>query len=331
MSRDPALSVVVVTPHDFPQIRRTIRHLAAQDIAEQLELVLVAPSAEAVSDRGSEVDAFGSVRIVAEGPIPNVDHAAAGGILAASADIVAVIEDHGYVQPGWARAIVDAYRDRRWVSVGPVMENANPRTGLSWGNLLLGYGWWTDPERAGEMPDVPGHNGSYRRASLVTYGADLAPRMGRNGDLHDRLRETGGRMYLAAGARVAHANPSRLAPTADLRFHAGRLYGAGRAGSQRWRLVRRLLYAAAAPLIPLVRLRRLHAEHLAAGRHLEHLFPRILPGLLLALAFDAAGQATGYLRGPGRAPQVLAVFEMDRIQHLRRSERRQLGPVGTRR
>lgn len=321
----PALSVVVVTPRDFGQIRRTVRHLREQDVASALELVLVAPSQAALADRGhGELDGFGAVRTVTLGTIPDVDRAAAHGMLAASAPVVAVVEDHAFVQRGWAQAIIEAYRDAPWVAVGSTIENANPRSATSWANLLLGHGWWIDPSQAGEMADVPGHNGSYRRSALAPFGDDLPDRMGRDGDLHDRLRAQGGRMYLAADARVAHVNPSRLTATADLRLHAGRLYGATRAAGDRWSPVKRLLYALASPLIPLVRLRRLHADHLAAGRRHHELLPRILPALLGALGVDAAGQAVGYLRGPGRAAQRLAVFEMDRRRHLVTAERKLL-------
>lgn len=325
MSGVAALSVVVVTPHDFAHVRRAVRHLQAQDAAGEIELVLVAPSADALSDAGDgELAGFAATRTVAVGPVANVDRAAARGVLAAGADVVAVIEDHGYAQAGWARAVIDAHRAGPWVAVGSVMENANPRGSLSWANLLLGYGWWIDPGRAGEMRDVPSHNGSYRRSALARFGAELPDRMVRGGDLHDRLRDEGGRMFLAAQARIAHTNPSLLSATAALRFQAGRLYGAERWVREGWSAPKRTAYAAAAPLIALVRLRRLRAEHLATGRRHHRIFPQVLPGLVAALLFDAAGQAAGYLAGPGRSRQVLAVFEMDRIRHLTAADRRQL-------
>ncbi|WP_299958629.1 glycosyltransferase family 2 protein [uncultured Modestobacter sp.] len=325
MTASPALSIVVVTPHDFAHVRRTVRHLREQDVAGQLELVLVATTESAVADaRPSELAGFSAVRTLAVGPIPNVDRAAARGVLAVGADLVAVIEDHAYVRPGWARALLAAYADAPWVSVGSVMENANPDSGLSWANLLLGYGWWIDPAAAGEMRDVPSHNGSYRRAALAAFGDELPDLMVRGGGLHDRLRAEGGRMFLAADARIAHVNPSTVPATADLRVNAGRLYGDDRRRQERWSAVKRVLYAAAAPLIPVVRFRRIHAEHLAPGRAHAQLSRRVLPGMVAALLFDAAGQAAGYLRGAGRAPDVLAVFEMDRMQHLRRSDRERL-------
>lgn len=321
MSTPPELSVVIVTPHDFAQIRRSVRHVREQDLAERTELLVVCTRESAVADaRASELTGFHGVRFVPVGAIDNVDHAATHGVLAARAPVVAIVEDHAYVQPGWARAIVDAYTTGPWVSVGSVMENANPRRSLSWANLLLGYGWWIDPAAAGEMHDVPSHNGTYRTAVLQAFGDDLVTHVGRDGDLHDLLRADGGRMYLAHEARVAHANPSRLAPTADLRVNAGRLYGCERAEQAGWSDLKRAIYIALAPLIPVVRLRRLRGEHLVEGRHHHQLRRRILPGLLVALLLDAWGQVLGYLGRPGPAKQVLATFEMDRMQHLTRSD-----------
>lgn len=214
---------------------------------------------------------------------------------------------------------------RRSIGVGRIRDqNANPESSLSWANLVLGYGWWIDPARAGEMNDVPSHNSSYHRLAVANFGEELPGLMVRSGGLHERLRAQGGRMFLAADARIAHVSPSLVTATTDLRFHAGRLYGDERRAQQSWSPVKRWIYAVAAPLIPIVRFRRLHAEHLAPGCAHHRLSRRILPGLLAALVMDAAGQAAGYLRGAGRAPAVLAVFEMDRMQHLRASDRRRL-------
>ncbi|MGB5952557.1 MAG: hypothetical protein WBG57_08615 [Ornithinimicrobium sp.] len=321
MSTAPSLSVVVVSPSDFAQVRRSVRHLSGQDTADQIELILVATSPASVADHHPwEFDRFAAVRIVAYGLITNVDRAAALGVSEASADIVAVVEDHAFVGPGWARAVMEAYRAADWVSVGSVMENANPSSSLSWANLLLGYGWWVDPARCGAIFDVPGHNGSYARSALAALSEELPDLMVRGGGLHDRLRAAGGRMYLAADARIAHLNPSRPSSTAKLRYNAGRLYGHIRAETERWSPVKRAAYALACIVIPYVRLQRLHAEHLAVGRAHHHLTPRILPGLLLALSLDAAGQAAGYLAGPGRAQEVAATFEMDRMRHLSRAD-----------
>jgi len=78
-------------------------------------------------------------------------------------------------------------------------------------------------------------------------------------------------------------------------------------------------------LIPLIRYRIFKREFFNGGKRRE-LYPRVVPALLLGLLMDALGQMAGYALGPGNAPAVLAVFEMDRMQHLIASDRRQLTP-----
>lgn len=322
----PQLSVVVVTPTRFGQVRRTVDHLRRQSAAGRIELVLVCPTADAVDDADpAELAPFAAVQVVPVGPIPNVDRASADGIHAARAEVVAIVEDHAFVQPGWAEGLLAAYASGDWTAVGSVMSNANPRTHLSWCNLLLAYGWWLHPERAGVHEDVPGHNISYRRAALTAFGEDLRDRLGRAGDLHDRLRASGAAMLLAPDAGVAHVNPSRWRSTTQLRVEAGRLYGWTR--SRAWSPARRLLYALGSPLIPFVRLLRLRGDQLA-GSGAAHLVPAVVPTLLAVLVLDAFGQALGYLAGPGRSVQVLATFEMDRRQHLARVDTPLLAPIG---
>ena len=50
------------------------------------------------------------------------------------------------------------------------------------------------------------------------------------------------------------------------------------------------------------------------------------PWLLLGLAFDAAGQALGFVAGVGGARARLATFEMDRAEHLNRADRARFYP-----
>lgn len=270
----------------------------------------------------AEAEDFCRVRTVAAGPISNVDRAAAHGIRQATAPVVALVEDHAYPEPGWASAIVRAH-EGPWAAVGSAVTNANPATLLSWANLLIPYGRWSEPAERGETDMVSRHNVSFKRAVLMAYGDDLEHMLGREGGLLEDLRANGHRFYLEPQARYAHANPSRLASTFELRFSAGRLYGANRAAKGRWSLGRRLLYALGGPLIPLVRFRNIQRELFQAGRH-GTLAPRVYPALLLALAFDGAGQVVGYLGGPGQTEHKLAMFEYDRLRHLTQRDRNRL-------
>jgi Glycosyl transferase family 2 len=323
----PALSVVLVTAGGFGNIRRTVRHLRAQTVQSRLELIVVASSEAAIVDRQPhETAGFQRVVVVPAGPIDNVDTSAAAGIRRATAPVVAIIEDHAYPEPEWAAALVEAHRDSH-AAIGPAVLNANPSSLLSWTNMLLAYGRWGEDAPPGEIDDIARHNSSFKREALLAYGDDLERLLGREGGLLQDLRAKGHRLLLQPAARIAHVNPSRLVSTADLRFNAGRLYGASRAARNRWSMPKRLLYAAAGPLIPFVRFRRLRKDLFGAGQR-RALVPRVYPALLLGLAFDGAGQMAGYLFGAGRSPDKLAVFEMDRLQHLTARDRQAIDEAG---
>lgn len=322
----PDLSVVVVTAASYDSISRTVESLRRQTIAKNIELVVVAPDSASVSDRLAALSDFHSIRIVAAGPIDNVDHAAAPGLLAAAAEIVASIEDHAFPDSDWAERLLAGWADPGCVAVGSTVFNANPRSALSWTNILIAYGQWRPGTPDGQIDWIASHNTSYRRAALVPFGNNLAPLMGREGLLLKELRARGGHFRFASKARVAHVNPSTLTATAALRFDAGRLYGARRAAEENWPVWKRFFYAALSPLIPFIRYRRMRLE----------LFSDADPAvserkygwaLFVGLIFDAAGQAAGYLADAGGAPRRLAVFEMDRLQHLTKHDRERFQPI----
>lgn len=320
MTAPPVLSVVLVTAGSFANLRRTVRHLRAQTVQRQLELVIVAASEAAVADREPhETDGFARVVVVPAGPIENVDKAAAPGILQATSPVVAIIEDHAFPEPAWAEALIEAHRNPH-AGVGPAVLNANPSSLLSWTNMLIAYGRWGEKATPGEIDDIARHNSSFKREVLAAYGSRLEQLLGREGGLLKDLRASGHKFYLEPAARIAHVNPSRLASTMDLRFNAGRLYGATRAVRNRWSLPKRVTYAAAGPLIPLLRFYRLRKELFGAGQRRE-LVPRVFPALLFGLTMDGLGQMAGYLFGTGRSLDKLSVFEMDRIHHLTARDR----------
>lgn len=319
----PMLSVVLVTPTGLPQLRRTLESIAAQTIAERIELLVVAPSADLLDEAGGLTRRFQSTRVIATSPIVNVDHAVARGLLEAKAPIVASIEDHAYPEPEWAERLIDAFDDDS-VAVGSAILNANPGAPLSWSNMLIAYGQWSEATPAGEIGWVALHNGSYRRASLEPFGAELCRLFNREGEVLLRMREAGGRFRFAPMARIRHVNPSSLSSTARLRIDAGRLYAANRARDERWSWPRRLVFVALGGAVPVLRYARMRRELFAGRRDLSE--ARHGPALLIGLIFDAIGQVAGVLTGPGGARDRLATFEMNRMDHLSRSDRAIFAP-----
>jgi len=315
----PWLSVVVVTPDRLATVRKTLRHLKSQSICGRIEILIVAPASEGLGLDESELREFYGHRVVEVGHMRSTARARAAGVRAASAEVVALVEDHAFPAPGWAEALVERHAEE-WAAVGPVMSNANPRSATSWANLLIEYAPWLEPCEAGEREHLPGHNGSYKRALLLEYGGRLEAMLDAESVLHWDLRARGHRLYLEPRARVFHQNFSAPAPSLALRFNGGRLFASARARG--WPAWRRALYACASPLIPLVRCARIVGELSKPGRP-RRLMPKVLPALFAGLAFDGAGELAGYAFGAGDAMRKLSDMEFHRGRYMAARDRRE--------
>jgi hypothetical protein len=174
------------------------------------------------------------------------------------------------------------------------------------------------PIGAVEMAFLPGHNSSYKRDDLLALGGRLERLMEAETVLHMEWSAQGRRLRVEPKAVARHVNYSRWRSWVPVQVLAGRLFGGVRAAT--WPRRKQLFYAAASPLIPLVRFWRCVGEFRKPGRRLSELV-RMAPALALGLALDGFGQCLGYLRGPGDAMARLARYEFNRVDHVRPEER----------
>jgi Glycosyltransferase like family 2 len=314
MSSAPALSIVVVTDA-YETIRSTLRHVAAQAIADRIELVAVVPRGVEVPRDASELAGLWGVQTVEIDSIESLSWARAPGIRAAHAPVVVLTESHVYPEPGWAEALLAAV-EQGWAVVGPRVTNANPRSKISWANLFIDYGPWIGGGRR-ELVDLPGHNSAYRREVLLELGDELGELLEAEYFMHARLRERGHRLLLEPAAGMRHVNVSRLGSLLLERFNTGRRFGAAR--GRTFSPARRLLYAAASPAIPLVRLPRIIRDLDRSGLRGE-LLPGMLPALLFGLVVSAYGELVGYLAGPGDSMLHLSRIELHKERYLGRRD-----------
>ncbi len=140
--------------------------------------------------------------------------------------------------------------------------------------------------------------------------------------MHWGLRQRGERLLLSRHALVRHVNFS----LPGVFFRAQILNGRNFAGvrSREWRVLRRVLWVMASPLIPIVRAWRLRRAFAGAGAAGESAPWRALPVFLFGLALDGAGQALGYARGPGNDADQLAHYEFARSRFITADDRRAL-------
>jgi hypothetical protein len=312
-----SMSVVLATPGAFATIATTVDHLRRQTIAHQLELVIVAPSFEVLAADTAVFQGLWGHQVVGVGPLISVGQANAAGVRAARAELVVFAEDHCFPEPTWAEALVERHARGDVVAVGPVFRNANPETLVSWCDFAIGYGPWIDPAPAGDQPFLAGHNSSYRTSLLRSLDGRLEELLASETVLHLELRKRGQRLALEPRARTAHTNFGRLRSWLPVQYHCGRVFAAQRA--KKWGWLRRGFYAAASPLIPMVRFIRAAGQLRRAAPRPSML--RLGPVLGMGLAADAFGQFFGYLMGPGSSSHQLVRFEFRRIDHVPESDR----------
>lgn len=316
MNDAPLLSVVAVVPRSLRAYRHTLRHLRAQTIVDRIELVIACPNRGVLAGQEAVLEGFAALQIVETGPLHTLAQGYVACIGVARAPYLAFTEDHCFMPPDWAGKLVAKLKEG-YAAVGPTMSLANPASALSRAGLSIEYGPWYANRDTGEREHLPGHNSAYRVDVLRAYGDALEERLHGESLLHWDLRARGERLYQRDDLTVQHICYSTWGAVARGYWHYARCFGAQRA--QSWGWGRRILQALAWPLVPFVRLRRIHAEHQASTRGFA--FAPLIPHFLAALSFSALGEAAGYLFGAGESPGKLLDYEIERERHVNAQDR----------
>jgi hypothetical protein len=287
----PELAVVVPSVNGLDDLLGCLAALDAQRDEVALEVLVVDRLGEHVRHQVRRHTPWARVLpVAADTTIPAMRAAA---FAAATADAVAVIEDHVIVPRGWARRILDALQGEE--VVGGAVENAATETRLDWAAFLCEYSHCIPPLPEGEVDWLTGNNVVYRRALLDANRDALGDGKWEN-QLHDRLRESGHRLVCRPDIVVGHRKHYSFGEYFSQRYLYARSYAGARvAGAP---LSRRLAYGLAAFALPPLLLYRTVRRVLAKGRHTDHLW-RGLPLVALFVCAWGAGEVAGYLLGAG--------------------------------
>ena len=105
--------------------------------------MLVSLSGEPLAVEAEDLQVFASrLIVVPETPLTLAEGRAAG-VRAAGAPFVHIGETHAFPRPDWAAALI-ASLGGEWAAVVSGLGNANPRSVISWSNLIVDYGPWLD-------------------------------------------------------------------------------------------------------------------------------------------------------------------------------------------
>jgi hypothetical protein len=307
MSR-PALSVICLLGSRRERVPRLSAAIAAQTAAEDLEVVLIGSD----GGLGSLTDGLRCKRVPWP-PSLSYGEARAVGAREASGEIIAFLLDHCYPEPGWAEALIKAYRDRPWAAVGYSFRNANPGSYASQATFLAHFGPW-EAAPPGETSLLPGNDVSYRRSALLELDPGLGELLDIDSSVHRRLLASG--LSLAVEPRAVVADECFESVLDVCRANAvyATLLAVRRAQAEHWSRGRRLVGALAAPVVAtVVRLARIWRG--SRGRRTGLI--RYMPPLTAICLGWGLGESRGYLFGEGRAPARLVYWELEAVRARR--------------
>ncbi len=240
-----------------------------------------------------EFPAMEVIAVPAGTTIPAMRHHAFG---IATGDVVAVIEDHVIVPPGWGRQLVDQVAAGHDVVGGPIANAADQRL-LDWSTFLCEYSACLPPLPAGPSTWLPGNNIGYRRTLLERYREVTAEGKWEN-RLHDAMRADGVELWCDADLIVGHKKHFGFAEYIGQRYLYSRSYAGARV--QGAPLPRRLLTGVAAFALPPLLLLRTERAILAKGVS-PGLVARTAPLIGIYLLAWGWGEVVGYWFGAGNA------------------------------
>jgi hypothetical protein len=289
------LSVVVPAVNDASLLEHTLSALTAQDGDVRLEILVPERTGDAA--RRLVEERFPEARVIAVPPGTTIPAMRRMAFEAATAPVVAVIEDHVTVPPDWAARLLDEVSEDRPVVGGWIRNEATGRLSDR-AAYLCEYGHMLRPIPAGESAWVTGNNVAYHRSVLERFAEVVAEERWEN-HLHDTIRDSGlpltVRPDIVAGHRMLYRSGWEYAGQRYLysRAFAGmRAAGRGRG--------RALILGLGAFLLPPVLLFRIVKNGWGASVSRTDLVMS-LPLLTLFVSAWALGEVVGAWAGPGDA------------------------------
>lgn len=289
MSAD--LSVVIASVNGMPYLGRCLGALAEH--CDRAEVIVADWTDEAT--RAAVRERWPSVKLLSYDEPRTVPELRADGVFAATAPVVALIEDHCLVTEGWGERLLGGHRSGHAVVGGPVRNVVTDRL-RDWAAFFCEYSAVMEPMPRGAVAGLPGMNVSYGRKAIAAI-EDLL-REGRwENWLHARLVDRGFELYCEPDAVIEHDKDFGLREFFSQRYHYSRSYAGMRNPTLGWR---RVLYAIGTPfLVPL--LYRRMARNVFSRRRARKEFALATPLILAYVVVWAVGEAIGYAFGGGRS------------------------------
>ena len=224
----PPVSVVMPVRNEERHLAESVRHILAQDYPGPIELLLaVGPSADRTAQIARDLAAADPRITVAANPGGQIPAALNAALRAARHEIIARVDGHALLPPGYLRTAVATLAETGAADVGGVMaaEGVTPfQQAVAWGmTSKAGVGSAAFHTGGGAGPTLSVYLGVYRREAIEQAGGwDEEMLRAEDWELNYRIRARGGVIWFIPELGVTYRPRDSLRALGAQYFHYGR-------------------------------------------------------------------------------------------------------------
>jgi hypothetical protein len=224
----PPVSVVMPVRNEERHLAESVRHVLGQDYPGPLELVLaVGPSADRTEPIARDLAAADPRVMVVANPSGRIPAALNAALRAARHEIIARVDGHALLPPGYLRIAVATLAQTGAADVGGVMaaEGVTPfQQAVAWGmTSRAGVGSAAFHTGGGAGPTLSVYLGVYRREAIEQAGGwDEEMLRAEDWELNFRIRAHGGVIWFTPEVRVTYRPRGSVRALGAQYFHYGR-------------------------------------------------------------------------------------------------------------
>jgi succinoglycan biosynthesis protein ExoA len=224
----PPVSVVMPVRNEERHLAESVRHVLGQDYPGELELVLaVGPSADRTELIARELAAADRRLTVVANPTGKIPAALNAAVRAVRHDVIARVDGHALLPPGYLRTAVAVLAATGAADVGGVMAAEGVTTfqqAVAWAmTSKAGVGSAAFHTGGGAGPTDSVYLGVYRRESIEQAGGwDEGMLRAEDWDLNYRIRGRGGQVWFTPELRVTYRPRASVRALGAQYFHYGR-------------------------------------------------------------------------------------------------------------
>jgi GT2 family glycosyltransferase len=224
----PPVSVVMPVRNEERHLAESVRHVLSQDYPGEFELVLaVGPSADRTEQIARDLAGAEPRLTVVANPTGQIPAALNAGVRAARHAVIARVDGHAMLPPGYLTRAVETLSQTGAADVGGVMaaEGQTPfQQAVAWAmTSKAGVGSASFHTGGGAGPALSVYLGVYQRAAIEQAGGwDEGMLRAEDWELNHRIRTRGGQVWFTPELRVTYRPRASVRTLAAQYFHYGR-------------------------------------------------------------------------------------------------------------